>query len=282
MENTLSYSAYLKSPYKSIKHSTYFNVYDALFSRYIGKKITFVEIGILSGGSLFMWREFFGPEARIIGIDLNPAAKKWENYGFEIFIGSQSDTEFWLNFCKEVGEIDIVLDDGGHTYLQQITTCEMLLSAIKENGLIVVEDTHTSYMNGFGSRSYSFIKYACSVVDAINYRSWKIGARGLNRPIWSVQFFESIVAIHINSKLAKLTSCSTSNNGEDDSAVDFRHSQNRLFMLFSHLSSHFTFLKMIPGTRSIAKFLRLIISNQTGSSKQLKEYFNSIRVSNGR
>ena len=98
IEITKSYRAYKKSPYKSIKHSSYFPVYDHLFCPYIGKEITFVEIGILGGGSLFMWREFFGENARIIGIDLNPEAKRWEKEGFEIYIGSQSDPHFWEHF----------------------------------------------------------------------------------------------------------------------------------------------------------------------------------------
>ena len=44
-----------------------------------------------------MWRKFFGNKARIIGIDINPIAKKWEKNGFEIFIGNQSDPNFWKN-----------------------------------------------------------------------------------------------------------------------------------------------------------------------------------------
>jgi hypothetical protein len=132
MENTLSYQAYLKSHYKSIKHSTYFDVYDHLLSGYRGKEIIFVEIGVLGGGSLFMWRHFFGPEVRIIGVDLNPNAKKWEKDGFEIFIGSQSDENFWRDFVKKIGPVDVILDDGGHTYLQQITTCELMLPCINQ------------------------------------------------------------------------------------------------------------------------------------------------------
>ena len=63
--NSPSFKAYSNSPYRSIKHSTYFQVYDRIFSKYQGKEITFVEIGILDGGSLFMWREFFGEKQEL-------------------------------------------------------------------------------------------------------------------------------------------------------------------------------------------------------------------------
>ena len=36
-----------------------------------------------------MWRNFFGKKAKIIGIDLNPESKRFEKYGFKIFIGDQ-------------------------------------------------------------------------------------------------------------------------------------------------------------------------------------------------
>jgi hypothetical protein len=91
LENLEVFNAYQKSPFLSLKHSQYFQVYEELLSRYRNKRFTFVEIGVLNGGSLFMWRNFFGKEARIIGIDLNPLAKKWEDDGFEIHIGSQSN-----------------------------------------------------------------------------------------------------------------------------------------------------------------------------------------------
>ena len=63
-----------ESEYYSLKYKNYFPVYERLFSRFKGKKITFVEIGVLSGGSLFMWRNYFGKDARIIGVELNPEA----------------------------------------------------------------------------------------------------------------------------------------------------------------------------------------------------------------
>jgi len=260
MKNSLSYEAYLKSPYKSIKHSTYFGVYDELFSRYRNKDVTFVEIGVLAGGSLFMWREFLGPKARIIGIDLNPNAKKWEEHGFEIFIGSQSDENFWKDFIGKVGDIDVLLDDGGHTYLQQVTTTEMLLDHIKDNGILVVEDTCTSYMKGYGPKKYSFISYVKDMIDKINYRFAKLKDRKSDKRVWSIQCFESIIAFHINRKASNLISEPTNNNGVNDSAKDYRYKDPALSGRLSNTLLRF-------------KFLRNILLIWTSKNKSLKKYF---------
>ena len=47
---------------------------------------------------------------------------------------------FWTDFYKQVGEVDILLDDGGHTYIQQIVTAEYALDNIKDGGVLAVED----------------------------------------------------------------------------------------------------------------------------------------------
>ena len=142
----------------SLKCDTYFQTYEEIFNKYVGKEITFVEVGVLHGGSLFMWREYFGEKARIIGIDLHPKAKELEKHGFEIHIGSQSDVNFWKNFFNKIGKIDILLDDGGHGNIQQIVTLSEAINNTNDDGTIVIEDIHTSYMKKFGNPSkYSLI-----------------------------------------------------------------------------------------------------------------------------
>ena len=108
LSGSKAFESYSKSDLKSLKMESYFSVYDEIFEKYIGKKIVFVEVGILHGGSLEMWRNYFGNQARIIGIDINPEAKKLEDRGFEIYIGSQSSKDFWDNFFKDVGPVNIV------------------------------------------------------------------------------------------------------------------------------------------------------------------------------
>ena len=137
---------FYNSKYYSIKFENYFPIYEKLFSRFRNKKIVFVDVGVFSGGSLFMWQDYFGPQAKIVGVDLNPKAKMFEKYGFDIFIGDQSSQNFWKDFFKKVGPVDIVLDDGGHTNFQQINTVISCSQNVNADGLIVVEDTWHSYI----------------------------------------------------------------------------------------------------------------------------------------
>lgn len=268
MKNTKSYVSYMKSKYKSIKHSTYFESYDHFFNNYRGKEITFVEIGVLGGGSLFMWRDYFGPKARIIGVDLNPNAKKWEEHGFEIYIGSQSDENFWKDFNSQVGSIDVILDDGGHTYDQQIITTEMLLSNINNGGILVVEDTHTSYMYGFGPQKYSFIEYVKKKIDEINHRFGELHDLKSERRFWSIEILESMVAFKINLKASNLLSIPTNNKGIDDQAKDFRYEDNLMINKINLFNNKLNFLKFIPFMKIIARYLRSYLVNNKFRSKK--------------
>jgi hypothetical protein len=224
-------ACYDAAPFLSLKHTTYFSVYDHLFSRFVGKAPVIVEVGVLNGGSLYMWREFFGPDARIIGVDLNPEAVWLREDGFEIHIGDQTDPQFWEDFFRQVGDVDIFLDDGGHTYPQQIVTAASALDHIRNDGLLVVEDTHTSYMTEFGGPSdTSFVSWAVNLVHGVNHRFSAFAEdHDPELRVWSVQFFESIVAFHVDRPLATVVSQSTMNDGEGRDAKDFRyHSEHTM------------------------------------------------------
>ena len=174
-KKTQSFKSFINSKYYCSKHTNYFNVYDDLFSSYKNKKITFVDIGVFSGGSLFMWKKFFGKRAKIIGVELNPIAKQFEKYGFNIFIGDQSCEDFWSKFFKKVGKVDIVLDDGGHTNLDQIITVVSTVNKINDGGILVIEDTSTSYVNEYNSsKEFSFIEFT---KKRINNNNSLLGSR---------------------------------------------------------------------------------------------------------
>ena len=93
------------------KWVNYFPVYEKWFAPYRGKDIVFVEVGVQNGGSAQMWKNYFGKDAQIVGIDINPKCKELEEEGISVEIGSQDDPKFWATFKEKYPLVDILLDD---------------------------------------------------------------------------------------------------------------------------------------------------------------------------
>lgn len=126
----------------------YFEVYHAAFAPFRGRPITMIEIGVQRGGSLRMWQEYFGPEARIYGMDIDPACAARALPGSKVFIGDQADPAFLKGVLAETGPPDIVLDDGGHTMKQMIVTMQEFYLRMRLPGVYLIEDTHTAFWGG--------------------------------------------------------------------------------------------------------------------------------------
>jgi cephalosporin hydroxylase len=103
----------------------YFDVYDRHFSKYRNNEdLVILEIGVFHGGSLQMWKDYFGEQVQVYGIDINPRCKELEEENIKIFTGSQSDRNFLREVKEQIPKVDILIDDGGHTMRQQIVTFE--------------------------------------------------------------------------------------------------------------------------------------------------------------
>jgi len=256
--NLKLFQIYKNLKHVSLKNDTYFQVYEEIFSKYVGKEITFVEVGVLHGGSLFMWKEYFGEKARIIGIDLNSKAKELEKHGFEIYIGSQSDKSFWNNFFNKVGKIDVLLDDGGHSNVQQIITLNQAINNINDNGLVVTEDVHTSYLKKFGNPSkYSFVNYSKSLVDVVNSRFPGTQIKKNNNfsnKIYSVSFYESITVINVNSKKSINATVLKNNEKETFKTLDLRNT-DYFPKISKYIDINLPILHRINVIRKIVRYL---------------------------
>jgi hypothetical protein len=149
----------------------YFDAYDRHFSKYREKEVVVVEIGVFHGGSLKMWKDYFGKNAKIYGIDINPNCKAFEEENIEIFIGSQGDRTFLREVMKSIPKIDILIDDGSHKMSHQIITFEEMFDYLKDDGIYVCEDLHTSYWLDYGGgnkRRGTFIEYSKNFIDKLN------------------------------------------------------------------------------------------------------------------
>ena len=226
--------AWENSPYPSTKLTTYFAAYVELFSHLRNSESVFIETGVLGGGSLFMWRNWLGPKARIIGIDLNPQAMKWREHGFEIYIGDQGDPLFWKKTLKTIGQYDALLDDGGHQSFQQIVTLEEAIRHAPNKCVVAIEDTHTSFYNDFKAHmENTFLNYAKASTDILTARVnsmypkrmpevVNIHSNNLLSKVYNIQFFNSIVAYKIDSEFSQIPK-SKWNNNNYPMPSDFRY-----------------------------------------------------------
>ncbi len=153
------------------KVAHYTEAYERFFTRYRNREVKVLEIGVFKGGSLQMWKHYFGEKAEIIGVDINSECKKYEETGIKIYIGDQENKEFLQLLKKELGKVDIIIDDGGHTMRQQIVSFEELFDMLNEDGVYLCEDVHTSYWGEFGGgykKVNTFIEYSKEQIDGLN------------------------------------------------------------------------------------------------------------------
>jgi cephalosporin hydroxylase len=167
------------------KWEHYFDIYHRHFARFVGQKVNVLEIGIYSGGSLEMYRSYFGEKSHIYGVDIHESCKAYENDHISVFIGDQADRSFWRTFKKSVQGIDILIDDGGHTPVQQQITLEEMLPYLSPGGVYVCEDVHGSYND--------FSTFAAGLINELN--AVNIVSRSLHESTVS-QFQSSINSIH--------------------------------------------------------------------------------------
>lgn len=251
----------------------YFEIYDRHFSKYRGKEIVILEIGVFQGGSLQMWKDYFGDKVKIYGVDIDPRCKEFEEENIEIFIGSQSDRKFLRDLKSRIPDIDIFIDDGGHTMNQQIVTFEEMFDKVKDDGVYLCEDMHTSYWLDYGGgykRRRTFVEYAKSFIDSLNaYHSNSIfhKVNNITSNANSIHFYDSVVVIEKKEKTlpphAESTGTPTFVFRE---GIDLKNTSDQLKLLKN--------LVLIP-INYILKILRLpaFMGNYILSSATLKNKF---------
>ena len=124
-----------------VEHGLY-KVYNSWLKDYMGKEVTFVEVGIYKGESLNDFSNIFANTSTIYGVDIiNPMTA----YGSKlepniIFIqADQTDPRIREQIPNQV---DIVLDDASHAAALTRATFNLLWDKVKPGGIYIIEDCH--------------------------------------------------------------------------------------------------------------------------------------------
>jgi SAM-dependent methyltransferase len=172
----------------------YFDQYVRHLGSFVGRDVVVVEIGVYSGGSLEMWKRYFGEHATIHGVDIEEACLAYEAEGTHVHIGDQADRDFWSRFKEDVPVIDVLIDDGGHHPDEMRVTFEELFPILRPGGVYICEDI---------VNNNEFLAYLAGLAEHLTtYESKPLPEPGVASAAGSFQ--QAVRAIHFYPFLAVL------------------------------------------------------------------------------
>ena len=200
------------------KWSHYFAIYQSVFEPLRARRLRILEIGVLQGSSLSMWRKYFiHPDTQIVGIDIQETCSRYDmpHDGVHVRIGSQDDREFLEAVISEFGPFDLIIDDGSHKSSHIIASFNILFGpGLKDSGIYFVEDLHANYWPSWRDSKKSFLDVCKELLEHMHghYQRGFAGAFLVSKPsaqpasplnvplittmIREMRFFDSIVAIY--------------------------------------------------------------------------------------
>jgi hypothetical protein len=200
------------------KWTQYFAVYRELFGPLTPRPMRILEIGVLNGAGLRLWRRYFShPDTVVVGIDILPGCARYDSpkEGIHVRIGSQADSDFLQKLVKEFGPFDLIIDDGSHRSSHMIASFNALLAdGLKESGIYFVEDLHANYWPAWRDTERSFLDVCKELVEHMHahYRQGSPESFLVAKPsdqsraalevpvittmIREIRFFDSMVAIY--------------------------------------------------------------------------------------
>lgn len=128
---------------------------------------TILELGVLQGASLDLWRERF-PDAQIVGIDRDPPES---NSSWQTITGEQDDVGVLVRASLDRGGYwDLVVDDCEHVGAKSEASFWALWPYVRSGGCYVVEDWGTGYWPGWidHDSGHSMVDFVKSLVDHID------------------------------------------------------------------------------------------------------------------
>lgn len=191
------------------KRLQYLDTYHKYFEKFKGKECVFCEIGVFHGDSLKMWKEYFGSKCKIVGIDVDWNCLHYGDDQVSIEIGSQSSPSFWKYIREKYPRIDILLDDGGHTMNQQITTYLEMFPHLNRGGIYLCEDIFTSFWRNYdeNDKGKTFLDFSKEIVLEMEEAFWPEAATyhaGLSKDVEAIHFHQGIIVFEKNKTYSRI------------------------------------------------------------------------------
>jgi hypothetical protein len=132
---------------KNTVHS-YLDLYDNLLIKKKESALNVLEIGILNGGSIKLWNDYF-TNANVYALDIMHINNVWDNIkNNEKIILHTSTNAYDISFLKSTFvdnniKFDFILDDGPHTLESMIQFIILYSQIMTDDGILIIEDVQS-------------------------------------------------------------------------------------------------------------------------------------------
>ena len=133
--------------YDTDKHQFFLDNYVRHFRSMAQQNIKLLELGILKGGSMLLWRDFF-KHGKIVGLDLNHVDIDDPTGRISVYQGDQRDLRLLDRLATECASdgFDIIIDDASHIgEFTKISFWHLFDNYLKPGGYYVIEDWRVGY-----------------------------------------------------------------------------------------------------------------------------------------
>lgn len=134
----------LGARHRANKPTSYFQIYGEFLAPLRERPVRLLELGIATGASLLMWRDYF-PAGLVSGIDWTPPALA-DTDRIAMYAGSQDDLVLLDRAGAERGPFDVIVDDCAHLgATAEVSFWHLFCRHLRPGGLYAIEDWGTGY-----------------------------------------------------------------------------------------------------------------------------------------
>ena len=119
----------------------YADLYELLFRNWRNNSVSILEIGVLDGGSIRMWRRYF-PNSKVTAIDVLDNVK-FDDPNIEFIHGDAYSEEVIYKLYASGKTFDVMLDDGDHRVETQTIFLQRYSPMLNPQGILIIEDVIT-------------------------------------------------------------------------------------------------------------------------------------------
>ena len=134
------YQKSLKFEKKSVSGHKYYKYYESYFFDKKNNQLDILEIGTFKGNATAAFYFYF-KNANIISVDIFPDLIRYESKRIKnFFLDNSQENQIEKKIISKNLSFDIIIEDAGHYYKDQIISLFILFRSLKKKGIFVVEE----------------------------------------------------------------------------------------------------------------------------------------------